>query len=61
MDADEAQANFSAITGATNAAAITGFLERFQNNLEMAIESFFEVLDTCKKPPPRRASLNFFL
>ena len=51
---DEAQANFAAITGATNAAAIAGFLERFQNNLEMAIESFFEVR-ACYKSRHRGA------
>lgn len=40
---DEDVANFISITGATNAASVSVFMARFENNLEMAIESFFEV------------------
>lgn len=40
---EEACANFSAITGASNMAAISEFLAQFEGNFAMAIESFFEV------------------
>ena len=36
-------ANFASISGATNFEQIRAFLERFEGNLEMAVESFFEV------------------
>lgn len=43
MDDEEVVDNFCAITGATNRDKVIAFVSDMNGNLEMAIESFFEV------------------